>query len=96
MTNSVAYKRWTLDALSFTAITVPISCDYVVLLNEDDTIAITLRSDPADSATEKSLVPGMQEYYQGTGRLYRFSNGATAIYAKANSATAILHASYLL
>lgn len=96
MTNSVVYKRWNLDAISFTAITVPIDCDYVVLLNEDDVDNITMRTTEGDAATEKTLAPGIQEYFQGAGRLYRFSQGAVVVWAKAATGTAVLHASYML
>lgn len=96
MSNTLAYKSWALDAIAFTEITAPINCDYVVLLNADDTITITLRSDPDDAATEKSLLPGVQEVFMGAGHHYRFSVGATVVYAKAASATATLHTSFLL
>lgn len=96
MGNTLKYKGFTLDTVTWTPITAPIACSFVVLHNEG-AANIYLRSDDGDATTQKTLNPGVQEILSSGGdNRYRFNANDVVLYAQTVSGTGPLRVSFLL
>jgi len=91
------YRRFTIDTITWTPIIAPNDCNQVTLLNESDS-DIILRTDAADSSTEKTLIARNQEIMLGREKHapHRWYNGCIIVYAKATAGTGPVHGSFLL
>lgn len=78
-------KRFTINSSTFTNIVAPIECATLIITNSESGVAMTVRSDPADSETEKTLPADAEGEIRAS--LSCFAAGATVCAIKAASGT---------
>ena len=90
--NRIRHQSFTLDAVSWTPITAPVSCAVAVLRNKSTSIAVKLRTDDGDAGTEETVYPGAEYVVNGPALpgQFQFHAGDTVIYAQAASGAPVV------
>jgi hypothetical protein len=87
MAQAFVIKRFALTSTVWTPIIIPIESGYVVIENVDTGNAMSVRTDPDDGSTEKTIPAGMELEVKTRGESCPFQPGATFCHAKMASGT---------
>ncbi len=95
MAQAFVIKRFALNSTTFTPITIPIECGYIVIENVDTGNAMAVRTDPDNGETEKTIPAAMELEVMTRGDSCPFQPGAVFVYAKMASGTGPAVVSYI-
>jgi|MudIll2142460700_1097286.scaffolds.fasta_scaffold1072588_1 hypothetical protein len=75
-------RRFTLDPVTWTAVSAPFDCSNISIQNKDGSATVLMRTGRDDPDSEGTIGPLMQQSIAVPFHRYRFQAGTTAFYLR--------------
>jgi hypothetical protein len=76
-----------INTSTWTPVTIPFDCTSLALKNRDQSNAVLMRTNAADSGTQDTLAPGAEQSLAVPFHRYRFPSGSQPIWLMATAGT---------